>query len=109
MVPRLREKCPRAVRGGQDAGVTQPTDHSLAEPCIVCICPWINPFLGQLGRPRVIHNLTLRQEIYFPVDKYGKKRHVFQHYETLLCVKALAGFLVDLLTFSQTPPESRKG
>ena len=33
MVPRLREMRP-AARGGQDAGITQPRDNSLADPCI---------------------------------------------------------------------------
>ena len=32
MVPRLRETRPVA-RGGQDAGITQPREHSLADPC----------------------------------------------------------------------------
>ena len=32
MVTRLRETRP-AARRGQDAGITQPRDHSLADPC----------------------------------------------------------------------------
>ena len=48
MVPRLREACPR---GGQDAGITQPRDHSLADPCTSneCVCQnlAINNLAGQ--------------------------------------------------------------
>ena len=32
MVPRLRETRP-AARGDKDAGITQPREHSLADPC----------------------------------------------------------------------------
>ena len=39
MYPRLRELCPMA-RGSQDAGITQPRDHSLADPCMYVYVPF---------------------------------------------------------------------
>ena len=50
MVPRLCELAPHA-RGSQEAGFTQPRDHSFAQPCIlICPCPQdVQPSHGSGG------------------------------------------------------------
>ena len=40
-VPRLRELAPPRARGSQEAGFTQPRDHSLAQLCILYM-GWTN-------------------------------------------------------------------
>ena len=69
MVPRLRERC-TAARGGQDAGITQPRDHSLADSCEVNNYNYAEKILDQN-----LPNSPLRpcfKKLFDVVQMYGK-------------------------------------